>query len=136
MSIVREPSKRSKSEMMLEFGDPNLVPEEDSLVITPIIRNYPVMRVLVDNGDLVDILFHDTFLKIVYNNYQLTPPNATIYGFNQVECQVEGAIQLPVTIKEEPGEATQMLNFQVVKAAFTYNAIMGRIGLYTLRLFL
>ncbi|XP_074327529.1 uncharacterized protein LOC141665445 [Apium graveolens] len=92
--------------MTLEFGDPNL-------------------KVLVDNGASMDILFHDTFIRMGYNDSQLTPSNAPIYGFNHVECQVEGAIQLPITIGEEPREATQMLNFQVVNVASTYNTIMG-----------
>ncbi|XP_074346235.1 uncharacterized protein LOC141685008 [Apium graveolens] len=101
-------------------------PHDDPLVITPIIRNCPVIRVLVDTGASMDILLHDTFIRMGYNNSQLTLSDAPIYGFNHVECKVEGAIQLPVTIGEEPREATQMLNFQVVKAASTYNVIMGR----------
>ncbi|XP_074323524.1 uncharacterized protein LOC141660441 [Apium graveolens] len=110
MSIVGEPSKRSKSEMTLEFGDPDLeglkFSQDDPLVITPIIRNCPVMRVLVDNRASVDIQFHDTFIRMGYNDSQLTPYDAPIYGFNYVKCKVKGAIQLPVTIGEEPREAT------------------------------
>ncbi|XP_074376827.1 uncharacterized protein LOC141718345 [Apium graveolens] len=130
ISIVGEPSKRSKSEMTLEFGDPDLeglkFPQDDPLVITPIIRNCHVMRALMDNRASVDILFYDIFIRMDYNDSQLTPSDAPTYGFNHVECKVEGAIQLSVTIGEEPMEVTQMLNFQVVKAASTYNAIMGR----------
>ncbi|XP_074374768.1 uncharacterized protein LOC141715188 [Apium graveolens] len=137
MSIVGEQSKRSKSEMTLEFGDPDLeglkFPQDDPLVITPIIGNCPVMRVLVDNGASVDILFHDTFIRMGYNDSQLTPSDAPIYGFNHVECKVEGEIQLPVTIGEELREATQMLNFQVVKEASTYNAIVGRTGIHAFK---
>ncbi|XP_074375215.1 uncharacterized protein LOC141716978 [Apium graveolens] len=137
MSIVGEPSKRSKSEMMPEFGDPDLeglkFPQDDPLVITPVIGNCPFMRVLVNNGASVDILFHDTFIRMGYNDSQLTPSDAPIYGFNHVECKVEGAIQLPVTIGEEPREATQILNFHVVKEASSYNAIMGRTRIHALK---
>ncbi|XP_074374333.1 uncharacterized protein LOC141714730 [Apium graveolens] len=87
------------------------------------------MRVLVYNGASVDILFHDTFIRMCYNDSQLTSSYAPIYGFNHVGCKFKGAIQLPVTIGEEPMEATQMLNFPVVKATSTYNAILGRIGI-------
>ncbi|XP_074374209.1 uncharacterized protein LOC141714596 [Apium graveolens] len=137
MSIVGEPYKRFKSEMTLEFGDPGLeglkFPQEGPLVITPIIGNCHVMRVLVDNRASVDILFHDTFIRMGYNDSQLTPSDAPIYGFNHVECKVEGAIQLPVTIGEEPREATQMLNFQVIKTASTYNAIMGKTRIHAFK---
>ncbi|XP_074346926.1 uncharacterized protein LOC141685739 [Apium graveolens] len=123
--------------MTLEFGDPDLeglkFPQDDPLVITPIIGNCVVMKVLVDNGAAMEILFHDTFIRMGYNDSQLTPSDAPIYGFNHVECKVEGAIQLPITIGEEPREAMQMLNFQVVKAASTYNVIMGRIGIHSFK---
>ncbi|XP_074321893.1 uncharacterized protein LOC141659058 [Apium graveolens] len=134
MSIVGEPSKCSKSEITLEFGDPDLeglkFPQDDPLVITSIIENTPVMRVLVNNGSSVDILFHDTFIRMGYNHSQLTPSDAPIYGFNHVECKFEGVIQLLVTMGEEPREATQMW---VVKAASTYNAIMGKIGIHAFK---
>ncbi|XP_074323530.1 uncharacterized protein LOC141660429 [Apium graveolens] len=137
MSIVGEPSKRSKSELTLEFGDPDFeglkFPKDDPLVITPIIRNCHVIMVLVDNGASVDILFHHTFIRMGYNNSQLTPSDTPIYGFNHMECKIEEAIQLPVTIREENREATQMLNFQVVKATPTYNDIMGSTGIHAFK---
>ncbi|XP_074352915.1 uncharacterized protein LOC141692073 [Apium graveolens] len=106
MSIIGEPSKCSKSDMTLELGDPDLeglkFPQDDPLVITLIIGNCHVIGVLMDNGASMDILFHDTFIRMGYKDSQLTPSDAPIYGFNYVECKVEGAIQLPVTIGEEP----------------------------------
>ncbi|XP_074346742.1 uncharacterized protein LOC141685547 [Apium graveolens] len=122
MSIVGDAPKRAKAEMTLEFGNPDLdglkFPQDDPLVITPLIGNYPVKRVLVDNGAFMDILFHDVFIRM---------------GYTDVECQVKGAIRLPVTIREEPREATRMLNFQVVKAASTYKEIMGRIEIHAFK---
>ncbi|XP_074352586.1 uncharacterized protein LOC141691730 [Apium graveolens] len=72
-----------------------------------------------------------------YNDSRLTPSNAPIYGFNLVECKVEGAIQLPITIGEEPGEATQMLNFQHTiqfpNNTPNYTEHMGRIGIHAFK---
>ncbi|XP_074327748.1 uncharacterized protein LOC141665659 [Apium graveolens] len=123
--------------MMLEFVEPDLegleFPQDDPIVITPIIGKCPIMRVLVDNRASVDIMFHDTFIRMSYNDSQLIPSDAPIYGFNHVECKVEGAIQFPVTIGEEPREATWMLNFQVVKEASTYNATMDRTGIHAFK---
>ncbi|XP_074346719.1 uncharacterized protein LOC141685524 [Apium graveolens] len=130
MSVVGDAPEPAKTEMIIEFDDPNLeglkFPLNDFLVITSIIGNCVVKRVLFDNGASMDILFHDTILRMGYNDSLLTPYDAHIYGFNGVELQVKGAIQLPMTIGEEPREATQMLNFQVVKASFNYNAVLGR----------
>ena len=68
-----------------------------------------------------------------YNDSQLTPSNMPIYGFNGVESKTEGTIQLPMTMGQEPREATQMLNFLVIKATSTYNAILGRTGLHAFK---
>ncbi|XP_074352113.1 uncharacterized protein LOC141691275 [Apium graveolens] len=137
MNIVGDALKYAKIEMTLKFGDPDLVglkfPHDDPLVITTIIRNCPVKRVLVDNGAFVDILFHYMFLRMGYTDSQLTHFDAPIYGFNGVKCQVEGVIRLPITIGEETREATHMLNVQVVKGASTYNAIMRRTGIHAFK---
>ena len=137
MHIVGETPKRAKTEQVLNFDDQDLegikFPHDDPLVITPIIGNSPVRRVLVDGGASVDILFHDTFIRMGYEDAQLTPSNIPIYGFNGVESNIEGTIQLPVTMGEEPRVATQMLNFLVIKATTTYNAILGRTGLHAFK---
>ncbi|KAL8108705.1 hypothetical protein AgCh_008657 [Apium graveolens] len=137
MHIVGEAPKRARTEVTLAFDDSDLegvkFPHDDPLVITPIIGNSPVKRVLVDNGASVDILLHDTFLRMGYNDSQLTPTDMPIYGFAGVECPVEGIIKLPTTIGTEPRQATQMLDFVVVKASSTYNAIMGRTGIHAFK---
>jgi hypothetical protein len=137
MSIVGEAPKRARTEASLTFDDADLegvkFPHDDPLVIAPMIGNSSVKRVLVDNGASVDILFHDAFLKMGYTDSQLTPSNMPIYGFNGVESRIEGTIQLPLTMGQEPRQATQMLNFLVIKASSTYNAILGRTGLHAFK---
>ncbi|KAL8088405.1 hypothetical protein AgCh_038254 [Apium graveolens] len=137
MHIIGEAPKRARIGVTMSFDDSDLegvkFPHDYPLVITPIIGNSPVRRVLVDNGALVDILLHDTFLRMGYNDSQLTPTDMPIYGFAGVEYPVEGIIKLPTTIGQEPRQATQMLNFVVVKASSTYNAIMGRTGIHAFK---
>ncbi|KAL8146473.1 hypothetical protein AgCh_004271 [Apium graveolens] len=120
MHIVGEAPKRARTEVTLAFDDSDLegvkFPHDDPLVITPIIGNSSVKRVLVDNGASVDILLHDAFLRMGYNDSQLTPTDMPIYGFAGVECPVEGIIKLPTTIGTEPRQATQMLDFMVMES--------------------
>ena len=82
MHIVGEPSKRAKTEVSISFDDSDLegvkFPHDDPLVITPLIGNSEVKRVLVDNRASVDILFHDAFIKMGYNDSQLTPVDSPI----------------------------------------------------------
>ncbi|XP_074341934.1 uncharacterized protein LOC141679331 [Apium graveolens] len=108
-------------------------PHNDPLVITPIIGNSLVKRVPVDNGAYVDILLYDTFIRMGYNDSQLTPRDMPIYRFAGFEFLVEGIIKLPLTMGQEPRQTTQMLNFIVVKAGSTYNAIMGRTGIHAFK---
>ncbi|XP_017256327.2 uncharacterized protein LOC108225883 [Daucus carota subsp. sativus] len=108
-------------------------PHDDPLVITPVIGNPFRKRVLVDNGASVDILFHDAYEKMGYADSQLTPSDMPIYGFNNTETKIEGMIQLQVTMGPEPRQATCMLNFLVVKASSTYNAILGRTGIHAFK---
>ena len=108
-------------------------PHDDPLVITPVIGNSSVKRVLVDNGASVDILFYDAYEKMGYSDAHLTPSDMPIYGFNDVETKIEGMIQLLVTMGTEPRQATCMLNFLVVKASSTYNAILGRTGIHAFK---
>ena len=56
-----------------------------------------------------------------------------IYGFNGMESKIEGMIQLPVTMGTEPRQATFMLNFLIVKASSTYNAILGKTGMHAFK---
>ena len=96
MHIVGEAPKRERTEVTIGFDDADLevvkFPHDDLLVITPVIGNSEVKRVLIDNGASVDILFHDAFVKMGYTDSQLTPSNMPIYGFNGVESNVEGTI--------------------------------------------
>ncbi|XP_074342248.1 uncharacterized protein LOC141679728 [Apium graveolens] len=103
-------------------------PHDDPLVITPIIGNILVKRVLVNNGASVEILLYDTFIRMGYNDSQLTVTDMPIYGFAGFGCSVEGIIKLPLT-----RQATQMLNFVVVKVGSTYNATMGRTSIHAFK---
>ena len=130
LQVVGGPSKKSRIEATISFNDNDLegvkFPHDDPLVIIAVIDNASVKRVLVDSGASVDILFHEAFIKMGYNDSQLTPSDMPVYGFNGVETKVEGIIQLPMTMGHEPCEVTQMLNFLVIKAVTSYNTILGR----------
>ncbi|KAL8134606.1 hypothetical protein AgCh_009579 [Apium graveolens] len=126
MHIVGKGPKRARTGVTMAFDDSDLegvkFPHEDPLVITPIIGNNLVKRVLVDNGVSVDILLHDTFLRMGYNDSQLTPTDMLIYGFAGVECPVEGIIKLPTTIGIHAFKAVPS-NYHLVMKFPTQNGI-------------
>ena len=81
-----------------------------------------------DNNHLEEVKFpHDDPMVIMgYNDSQLIPLYMLGYGLNGAETNVEGIIQFPMTVGQEPCEVTQMLNFLVIKVVTSYNAILGR----------
>ncbi|XP_010279142.1 PREDICTED: uncharacterized protein LOC104613139 [Nelumbo nucifera] len=48
-----------------------LLPHDDALVMSMIITNYMVKRILIDSSSSADILFHDTFEKMQLTQDQL-----------------------------------------------------------------
>lgn len=76
MSIVGEPPKRVKIELPLTIDDSDLEGvkflHDDPLVITLVIGNSSVKRVLVDNGAFINIIFYGAYEKMGYVDSQLT----------------------------------------------------------------
>ena len=124
-------------EAVISFDDSDLegikFSYDDSLVIIPVIDKSSVKRVMVDGGASVDLLFHEAFIRMGYNDSQLTLSDMTVYGFSGVETEVEGIIQLRMTMGQGPYVLAQMLNFWVIEAATAYNAILGRTGINAFR---
>ncbi|XP_026400071.1 uncharacterized protein LOC113295960 [Papaver somniferum] len=54
----------------------------DPLVITLLIEEWGVRRILVDSGSSVEVLFYDTFKRMKLSDDILVPSTYCIYGFN------------------------------------------------------
>ena len=69
------PSKRPRTEDIIAFADDDLqnvqVPHTYPVVISLIIANHDVKRILVDNGSSADILYYDAFIKMLLSITQL-----------------------------------------------------------------
>lgn len=117
MNIVGEAPKRAKNEVGLEDSDLEGVnfPHDDPLVIILVIGNFSVKQVFINNRASVNIRFHYVFLIMGYKDSQLTPSDVPIYRFNGMASNVEGTIQLLMTIGKEPREATQFLEFWLLR---------------------
>ena len=74
----------------------------DALVITVIIANNNVHRMLVDNGSSVDILYYQAFERMGLKVNNLKPSPNPIYGFTGDSVIPLGVISLPMTLGEYP----------------------------------
>ncbi|GAA0141283.1 hypothetical protein LIER_02460 [Lithospermum erythrorhizon] len=76
MTIDREPITFSESELAgLEL------PHDNPLVISPIIANFMVARILVDMGSLADILYLQAYDRLGLPRKDLKPVSTPLTGF-------------------------------------------------------
>ena len=85
-SVDKQPAKQFKGEnddITFKENDAHLVhhPHCDALVITAMMANNNVLRILVDNGSSVDILYYQAFQRMGLKNNHLKPSPNPIYDF-------------------------------------------------------
>ena len=83
-------------------------------------------RVLVDNGNSVDILYYPTFQQIRIDKERLIPTNAPLVGFGESRVFPLGAVTLSVIVGDYPQQITKDVAFLVVDYLFAYNNILRR----------
>jgi hypothetical protein len=101
-------------------------PHDDALVVTMMIGNYNIHRILVDNGSSADILFLPAFEKMKIEQKRVAPAPTPLVGFTGEKVLPVGTISLPLTAGSAPREKTVMTDFLVVDRPSAYNAIVGR----------
>jgi hypothetical protein len=99
---VEGPIIRTKwSHVQITFTEANIkltsFPHTNAIVITAHIDKWNVMRVLVDNGNQVEILFFSTFEQMGFNKKQLKEASKPLYGFGGKKIELVGSISLPVS---------------------------------------
>ncbi|XP_026459611.1 uncharacterized protein LOC113360303 [Papaver somniferum] len=96
----------------------------DPLVITLLIEELGVRRILVDSGSSVGVLFYNTFKRMEFSDDILVPSSYRIYGFNGIVTIPKGEVTLRVSYGS--GYLNTLTTFCVVDVASPYEAIIGR----------
>ena len=60
-------------------------PHDDALIVSIWVGDYNTHRVLVDNGNFVDILYYSAFQQMRIERERLVPTNALLIGFGEQE---------------------------------------------------
>ncbi|XP_012833163.1 PREDICTED: uncharacterized protein LOC105954039 [Erythranthe guttata] len=100
-------------------------PHNDALVITAMVANYDVARILVDTGSSADIIYYDCFRQMRLN-LEVRRVDTALVGFAGEVVQPMGEVTLPISLGTEPLRATRSVRFLIIDAPSTYNMIMGR----------
>ncbi|XP_075497452.1 uncharacterized protein LOC142534465 [Primulina tabacum] len=98
----------------------------DALVVTATIANYDVVRIFIDNGSSVNILFKRTMDQMKVEGFEFELVSTPLYGFAGQVIQPLGQIVLPLSVGSDPQRITMMITFAVVDTPSLYNRILGR----------
>ncbi|XP_059639467.1 uncharacterized protein LOC132281816 [Cornus florida] len=108
-------------------------PHDDPLVVSMVVANFTVRRILIDNGSSADILFLRAYEKLKIGREKLRPMKSPLVGFSGDKVYPLGAVTLPVTAGANPKQVTVMVDFVVVDCPSSYNFILGRITLNAMK---
>lgn len=103
-----------------------LYPHEDELVIKATVTSKKFVRILVDVGSSVDVMFKSTLYEIGITDLRIEHTNTSLKGFSEGRLTPLGVVELSITIGSAPSEKTIILNFVVVDEKSPYQIILGR----------
>ena len=105
-------------------------PHNDSLVVTILIANKRMGRILVDGGSSADIMTLEAFDKMGLNMGDMRCVDTWLSSFAGGTVLPMEMIVLPVTLGEGDQQSTKMVDLLVVDIPSVYNMILGRLSLY------
>ncbi|XP_077232452.1 uncharacterized protein LOC143869779 [Tasmannia lanceolata] len=86
INTVHTSHKKLKVENEISFSDADLdnliLPHDDALVITMLVANWELKKILVDNCSSADILYYHAFKQVMVGDDRLQPTNSDLFGFS------------------------------------------------------
>ncbi|XP_028120244.1 uncharacterized protein LOC114317678 [Camellia sinensis] len=129
----RTPSKQPHKPPSIIFNDSNLIGvtllHSDPLVIELHVNRFVVERVFIDQGSTSEVMYYEAFIKLGFNQSDLSPALHPLFGFNTNPEYPLGKITLPV----RAGSRTMDVVFLVIKLPSPYNIIMGQTWLHAIQ---
>jgi len=93
------------------------------MVITVEIENYAVMKVLVDQGSSVNIIYWATYQKLQLLDTTMVPYDEPIYGFSSEQVSTRGYIDLQTVFRDGTQTKTISIRFLIVDVPTSYNVL-------------
>jgi hypothetical protein len=102
-----------------------------ALVLNPIMfsktHTYHFLRVLIDGGSSINLLYRTSMEKLGISAIQLKPTKLTFHGIvPRHSCTPMGRIQLEVMFREKENFCREPIWFEVVDHNSPYHALLGR----------
>jgi len=117
---------------MLGFSNEDKIrtiqPHDDALVVTLRIVGFDLKRVLVDQGNAVEVMYPDLYRALNLKPEDLTTYDSPLVSFEGKTVTPRGQIKLPI----QTGSDVVEVDFIVVVAYSPYTAIVARPWLHAL----
>ena len=85
---------------MVRFGDDDMVgvqyPHSDPLVITVRLKTFDIMKVFVDTGSAMKVMYHSCFRRMGLKHSDLEPMYTPLIGFSAKPVYPLGKLRVPV----------------------------------------
>ena len=105
------------------------MPHYDALVLTLCINGFNVHRVLVDLGNVADLLRLPAFEQMKLSLSMLNSAGRILFSFNCATIVTLGDVTLPLKARL----ITRQVMFSIIEDLGPYNAIMGRVWLHSMQ---
>ena len=136
---VQAVSKLPRLDTTIAFLDSDLEgcqhPHDEPLVISAVVANKTIHRVLVDNGSSVDIIFTSAFDKMDIGKEKLEPVSTHLRGLSGEKVLPLGSVQLVLTLGDPPCQEMTAVRFLIVDSSSAYNILLGRPSLNAIKPF-
>ena len=107
---------------------------DDLMVMTSTVHNYAIKRILVDQGNLANILYNIAIASMNIHKVDLKPHIGNLIRFSSKQVAIEGIMRLRVTMGMWTLAINMDINFLIVNTPnMTYNVILGRMSLNKIR---
>jgi hypothetical protein len=96
------------------------------MVISCVIKGFPVHNVLVDTGSATDIIFAKAFRQMQEQDDKIHDATHPLCGFGGRQIVTLGKITMSITFGYVHNTRTEQVLFDIVDMDYPYNAIIGR----------
>ncbi|KAL5545185.1 hypothetical protein UlMin_008969 [Ulmus minor] len=104
-------------------------PHHDALVISLLVANCKIKRILVDNGSSTNVLFLNALKEMKIDESNIRRCTTVLVGFSGEQKFTIGDVALPVYA----GGINLNVNFAVLDSPSAYNMILGRPWIHKMR---
>ena len=119
--------------MVISFSEEDakgvMMPHNDALVVTLMVANHMIHRILVDNESSADILYWPIFKQMGIDHDRIKPFESPLVKFAGEQVQLVGLISLLVTAGIAHKKTNVMVDFLIMAQPSAYNTTIGHSAL-------